>query len=185
MDDKTFWLDQRRKIFEASLEMRFNRAQKVQVLNVIPGKFFSRASTECREMFIDGHFVGCISLCQAVAEGLSKFLAKVKIVKKSKDYRTMYTRLHSDKIISKETLDAFLKIRGTDRDDFHHMNENIMEDYQQLEQRAEECLSNLFIIEAEIFDHRFEAGKLIPKHPEYWSINNSTGTANVFLRQHF
>ena len=36
--------------------------------------FFSAASSQCRDAFIDGHYHGCISLAQALAEGLSSYL---------------------------------------------------------------------------------------------------------------
>ncbi len=187
MDDnqKSQWLDFRRKSFEAGLDEAWARAQRVPVLNVIPGEYFSRGSTECRELFINGHFVGCISLCQAVAEGLSKFLIKVKRMRSTKDYKTRCHRLFKEKIISKQSLASFQNIHADDRDDFHHMNETIAVDYQTLERRAEECLTELYKIEAEIFDHRFEQGTLIPKFPEYWSINSESGTASVSLRQYF
>jgi hypothetical protein len=43
-----------------------------------PHVWFEVASTECRDLFRDGHFYGCICLSQSVAEGLGKFILEVQ-----------------------------------------------------------------------------------------------------------
>src|SRR5882672_7769167 len=55
---------------------RFRRQQTSRVHEIIPNHWFAPASSECRALYVDGHFYGCISLSQAVAEGLSRFLAE-------------------------------------------------------------------------------------------------------------
>lgn len=186
-DNKKFWLEQRRKGFEASLEACFNRAQRVPVLNVIPGEFFSRGSYECREFFIEGHFVGCVSLCQGVAEGLSRFLVSVKgiHVQKMDDHRSRYSLLWRNKIITDKSRDSFKALHGDDRNDFHHFNESLLTDYRALEQRAEEALRALVDIESDVFSHTFESGKIVPKYPEFWTPGDESGTVLISLRQHF
>lgn len=51
-------------IDEAKFAARAARAGRTRVHGIIPQHFFSAASSECRELFIDGHFYGCISLAQ-------------------------------------------------------------------------------------------------------------------------
>jgi hypothetical protein len=48
-------------------------------------------------------------------------------------------------------------------------------------QLAKQNLQNLALIEKEIFDVEFENGKLVPKQPKYWDIQNDA-TVPAFLR---
>ncbi|MFZ0957012.1 MAG: hypothetical protein WAN60_11770, partial [Candidatus Sulfotelmatobacter sp.] len=56
---------------EGRFEQRVARAQRVNVHRIIPHVWFDAASTECRDLFRDGHFYGCVCLSQSVAEGLA------------------------------------------------------------------------------------------------------------------
>jgi hypothetical protein len=47
---------------EARREERAARAARTSVHGVIPAQFFAAASSECRNVFIDGHYYACISL---------------------------------------------------------------------------------------------------------------------------
>ena len=65
-----------RSRFEAELPARIDRYAKSRVHPVIPDGYFAAASSECRKLFVDGNFYGCITLAQAVAEGLARFVAE-------------------------------------------------------------------------------------------------------------
>jgi hypothetical protein len=148
---------------------------------MIPGEFFAAASSECRDVFIDGHYYSCIALSQAVAEGLSQFLGGIHKVRAKKDPALRVERLHAKGVITEATRDAFLQIWGNDRNTFHHLNPDIPTGYQALELRAEGCVKALFQIEAEIFAFDVIEGAIAPKHPEYWP---KTGPQHVgaFIR---
>jgi hypothetical protein len=187
MTDKQFWLDQRRKRFETALESKFERASRVSVAQIIPGEYFARASYEAREFFIDGHFLGCISLCQSAAEGISKFLITKNNIRVQKmiDHVSRYSRLWRDQVITEQSRDAFKRIHGKDRNDIHHLNETIATDMTELEKRAEECLKGLFDIESDVFAYSFVKGAMIPKYPKYWPNGDIAETAVISLRQFF
>lgn len=166
---------------QARLAGRANRAARTSVHGIIPGRFFSAASSECRDVFIDGHYYACISLSQAVAEGLARFLGDLHKVGAKKDPSKRVERLHSIGVITKGVLEAFCRIWGNDRNTFHHLNPDIPTDYQLLECRAEECVQALLEIESEIFAFDIVEGKIAPKRPEYWPMTDPQHV-QVFLR---
>jgi hypothetical protein len=147
-----------------------------------PPEWFAPASTECREMFTDGHFYGCITVAQAVAEFLAtKFLVEHHPgVSKNRD-ETWAEAFRRTGVITDCCCRAFLRILGTDRDDFHHLNKEVPTGYEKLESRAEECVGDLYDIESEIFGYDIsDGGEVIPHHPQYWKFG--TGIVPVFLR---
>jgi hypothetical protein len=168
MEEREWKREQLRRLDEARREGRIERAVRTKVHGVIPNHFFSAASTECRETFIDGHFYACISLAQAVAEGLSRFLDGFHPVGAKKDPPQQTRRLARCGAISDGARDALLRIWGNDRNTFHHMNQDVTTDPEELERRAEECVNALFEIESELFAYETPDGKLAPKNPHYW-----------------
>src|SRR5688500_4826064 len=84
----------------ARLDERVKRAARTKVHGVIPSHFFSPASSECRNAFIDGHFYAAISLAQAVAEGLTRFLTGFHPVGAKNDPKVQVLRLKKHGVIS-------------------------------------------------------------------------------------
>ena len=158
------------------------RAVQTDVLPIIPNQYFSVASSEIREMFIAGYFIGSITLSQSVAEGLSRFICERNglcgDIKKKHSNRVAI--LQSQNKITSEAKTAFDKIAEW-RNDFHHMNGNINTNRSELEIKAKINIDCLFQIEKEIFDHSFNKGKMIPLHSQYWDIS-ADGTTEAFLR---
>jgi hypothetical protein len=185
---------------EETIEQRIARVQRVKVQRVIPLEWFSTASTECRDMFIDGHFYGCICLAQSVGEGIGKFVLEVhregigkqqwpvknakgvkgkKLLKTLKGLKRGTRNGHPMCVLTDKCLDAFTRIEGNDRNDFHHLNRNIPIDLAALEQRAEECVTALYDIESELFGCEFGAS-LTPNQRQYW--RDAEKYTKVFLR---
>lgn len=164
----------------ARLQSRVVRAQSTRIVPVIPNHYFAAASSEIRDMFIDGYFIGAISLSQSVAEGLSRFLCKRKHMPVTKDHIARVEKLRSENVITSESTMAFKRIEDG-RNDFHHMNEAVESDYAALEAKAKLSVDSIFQIEGEIFGHSFNNGAIVPNNPEYWDINED-GTAKVSLR---
>ncbi len=171
-----------RRRFELELPRRVERAHRTKVHKIIPGYYFSRASSECREAYLDGHFFSCIASTQSVAEALSRFITKANKVPLKKDHLHRVDKLLKEKLISKRAADAFKRIHKKDRHAFHHLNEDIETNYTKLESRAGSCIMALRIIEAEIFAFSFVDGALSPKHPKYWPVPND-GKILISLRQ--
>lgn len=168
MRDDKWKREQLRRIDEARLPARLERAARTHVHELIPSHFFSAASSECRDTFIDGHFYACVSLAQAVAEALVRFLNDFHRVGAKNDPPQQARRLRKAGAISETTLNAFLRIWGNDRNTFHHVNRDIPTDAATLERRAEECVNSLLEIESELFAYTAHEGKIIPKNEAYW-----------------
>ncbi len=154
--------------FNLTIESQVDRSLRAKIHNIIPHQYFSRASAETKDMFISGHYYGCISLCQAISESLSRFICLTNKVQLTKDYDTRIIRLFKKNLISLQARSAFINIWGSDRNTFHHLNEDVVTDLPNLMQRAEECINNLYDIESEIFAYEIVNNKISPKHPIYW-----------------
>jgi hypothetical protein len=173
--------EQLQRLDETQLAGHIERAARTRIHGVIPNHFFSAVSSECRDVFIDGHYYGCISLAQAVAEGLARFLGDFHQVGARKDPAQRVRQLHAKRTITKSTLDAFLRIWGNDRNTFHHVNPDIPTNHTELERRPEECVNSLLEIESEVFAFDIADGKIVPKSPAYWPKTDPEHL-EVFLR---
>jgi hypothetical protein len=182
MDPKEFQKERMRTALEADIDNRVKRGLRTSVHPVIPYHYFSLASSECRDLFIDGRFYGCISLCQAMVEALIRFLCKTKRIA-SGDVRARISKLFKNGVISLQCRDACKMVHANDRNTYHHLNEDIETDYEVLMKRAEECVNALFQIESEVFAYTLQEGKIVPKHPEYWPLTGPN-TGAVFIRAH-
>jgi len=167
---------------EAILPSCIERAKNSKITDIIPNKYFSRASSEVREMYIYGYYIGSIALSQSLAEGLTKFICeRNKMVKyPKKDQLKRVEKLLSNKIITNEISNAFIEIEKC-RNDFIHMNKNIETNIKLLEENAKNNIENLFKIEEYIFGHDIKKGKISPKNPAYWDVD-ANGNVEVFLR---
>lgn len=168
MKDPKWKQEQLQRIDEVRLPARLERVARTDVHELIPSHFFSAASSECRDAFIDGHFYACVSLAQAVAEALTRFLNGFHPVGAKNDPPQQARRLKKNGHISDGALNAFLQIWGNDRNTFHHVNQDIPTDGAELERRAEECVNALLQIESELFAYNTEDGRIIPKNEAYW-----------------
>jgi hypothetical protein len=172
-----------RASFEASLPHRLRRASRVKLQQFIPSHWFAAAASECAGMYMAGFFYGAISVAQAYVEALSRFLAEHHRVRMSNDVEGRLRRLHREGLLSDQALDAAVAVLS-ERNDFHHLNKEVLQEYQRLETRAEECINCLHKIESEVFAYSFsdEPGKLALKKPEYWP-SDRPGLARVGIRQ--
>lgn len=159
-----------RSRFELRLDERVERSLRSRVHNYIPGEFFSAASSECRDLFITGHFYGCISLVQAVSEGIARFAAgklKLPVVECHRDQVKILKKEPALPWNPRDVFKAFEKIHK-DRNDFHHLNAAIEQDWTKLEQRAFDCLEALYKIESELFGYSLTDQGMVPNHPAFW-----------------
>jgi hypothetical protein len=166
---------------EATLAQRTERYASSRVHGIIPNQWFAAASSECRDMYVDGHFYGCISLSQAVAEGIAKFLLEKHSLADPGGQARRCQLLEERGIIDAASAKAFEIIRGTDRNHFHHLNKQIETDWQALKSRAAECVEALYSIESVLFAFDADAGAIRPRNRDLWIVKPD-GTAEVFLR---
>ena len=172
-----------RESFRATVACQVQRHMKAKVHNIIPLDFFSAASAECKDMYVAGSFYGCITLCQSVAEGLSKFLAEKNTVrlKESGGFKPRVGRLKKADVISEVAANALDTIHGEDRNRFHHLNKEVEQDCRKLEERALECLDALYTVESEVFAYDVDDGRIKPKNKKYWP-SEGEGTLSVDVR---
>ena len=62
--------------FTLTLDQRVNRSLELKPHGIIPNSHFAAVSAESHDLYRDGHFYGTISLTQAVAEALARFLCQ-------------------------------------------------------------------------------------------------------------
>lgn len=149
-EDEDRKLSQMRARFEASIPDRARRAAAVELQQFIPAHWFAAAASECAGMYISGFFYGAISVAQAYVEALSKYLADHHRVRIGKDTAERCRRLHEKGVISANALDAALTIFD-DRNDFHHLNRSVEQDFQKLAARAQHCINHIHTLESEVF----------------------------------
>lgn len=178
LDNEEWKALQMRARFEASLPERMRRASAVQLQQFIPAHWFAAAASEVAGMYIAGFFYGAISLAQAYVEALSKYLAKHHHVRICKDPGELCQRLLNKDIISAGALQAALAILH-DRNNFHHLNNEVEQDFQKLAVRAEHCINHIHVIESEVFAFSFadeSPGTVVLETPDYWPSESSTLT---------
>ena len=126
-------------------------------------------SSEPGKMYVTGCFYGCITLCQSVAKGLSKFPVAKNSVRVKNGFTARVGRLKTEGVISELDANAFDSVHSDDRDAFHHLNNDIEQDQEKLERRALECLDALYTVESEVFAYDIvHEGRIKPKHEQYW-----------------
>lgn len=165
--------------FEYSLQQRIDRYLELKPHGIIPNSHFAAVSAECHLLYRDGHYYGTISLTQAVAEALMKFLCKANGWKPGKDFENNLEQLEKRVKITEDLKTKFLEIWQR-RNDYHHLNPQVEQDRKKLEQLAKEKLSRLKQIEEVLFAYSANNGKLVPKFPKYWDQRG--GKVSVYLR---
>ena len=170
MDDKTKRLlekaqtkDTLKQMFELTLDERIERRIEVKPHGIIPNSHFAAVSAECYSLYQDGHYYGTISLTQAVAEALLRFLCEKNELKVSSPENNV-GKLKKKDLISVNLAKLIGNIRKN-RDDYHHMNPQIEQDRQKLASLAKEKLTDLRKIEQELFAYTANEGKLVQNIP--------------------
>lgn len=151
---------------------------KIQHQGIIPNEYFAQASSECQECFQAGYYFACITLCQAVAEALARFMCEKSGWKPSVNFERNIA------ILSKERIEPFVtgylvQARGKDRNDFHHLNKSVPTDFEELRLRAGKKIAAINQAELQIFEHTMVGG-LKPKYEKYWEMEE--GRYPVYLR---
>ena len=171
--------DDLRQEFDQTLSQRVERSIEIKPHGIIPNSHFAAVSAECYFLYRDGYYYGAISLSQAVAEALVKFLCNKNGWKPKKDYEKNLQQLRTRGKITDELVSLFTNV-WKNRDDYHHLNPQIEQDRRKLASLAKEKLTDLRGIEKELFAYTANSGKLAPKYRKYW--DQTGNTIPVFLR---
>jgi len=176
-------MDQFTQMDEQTRAERVERNLEVDRQRIIRSDYFAEASTECIYLYTHGFFIATVMTTQAVNEGIIKFVAGRNNIKyENMNHSERLKTLKDNSIISQDCLKASEQIRGSYRNDIHHMNPPVAKiNFPEL---AKKNIHNLAIIEREIWANSFNDGKVIPIQPKYWDINPD-GTITVNLRGGF
>ena len=170
-----------RSWFEGTLPGFVSRRRAVEAPGIIPNHHFSAASTECTLCFALGNFYAAISLSQAIAESISKFVLTRHQMKVVSLFENNVRSMRKAGLITEDSA-ARLRDVWKDRNEFHHLNPSVATERTALEQKALTNVHALAFVEAELFAYGLDRGALVPAHPEYWDSPSGTGTVEVFLR---
>lgn len=171
--------------FNSSIDQRVGRYLEIGHQWIIGNHHFAAASSECINLYRDGHFIAAVMMSHSINEGIIEFVTdRVKLPKhksdgNAKSIEELISELEQQKTISKVCADAARGIYGSYRNDIHHMSPKVGSiDFCSL---ARENLKRLAMIEGEIFGADVIEGRLKPHHPFYWDLN-ADGTVSAFLR---
>jgi hypothetical protein len=168
-------------LFEAKLDGMVARTLALNHQRIVPHHHFAAASSECIDCYRAGHFIACITLVQAVAEGIARHACSEMAIEPSDYQRARVKRLHASGAITDTCAVAFLLIIAAHRNDFHHMNPQVPTDPAVVERLTAAALADLAMIEGEIFGCDFVDGRLLPRQPRYWTLQ-ADGAVPAFLR---
>jgi hypothetical protein len=163
---------------EATIDHRISRYLEIEHQGIIGNHHFAPASSECISLYGDGYFISAVMVSQAVNEGIVKLVAQRNGIKGEK-HSELVDDLKQKGIISSQCGEASERIRGSFRNDVHHMNPKVASI--PFEELAKRNLQDLATVEKEILGVDFKDGKLVPRHPQYWDVAQD-GTVPVFLR---
>jgi hypothetical protein len=121
---------------------------------------------------------------QALSDGILRFVAERNNLLRGEreTNQALANRMHQAEIFSQAFLEAFGRIQGSFRNDFHHMNPPVAT--VDLEPLAKRNIADLAGLEREIFEYSIGAGgTLVPKHVRYWDLQPD-GSVPVYVRGH-
>ncbi len=156
--------------FRATLPDRVARQEAVRRLPITPHTHFALVSQECSLLFRDGYFFACVSLTQAVAEALARFLCAHLFIRARGQHESRVKRLLAERAISAEAASRFSLIHEG-RDAFHHLNPSAPNSRPALQAAALQKLEALAALEAEVFAYSIHQGALVPKDMRLWSAS--------------
>jgi hypothetical protein len=172
--------DSLRQELAGDLSARINRYLQVKPYWIIPNTHFAAVSAQCALLFRDGYFYACIALSQAVAEALVRFLCQRNSCKPAQDFQKNVEKLWTRKLIGDKEKESLLRI-WKNRNDYHHLNDAIETDRQELEGLAREKVCSLNDVESEVFSVTIATdGSVILKNPKYWDVRSNQ--VQAFLR---
>lgn len=164
---------------EADVDEKVERYSAVEPHGIIPSRHFAPASSECSLLFRDGHYYGCISLVQGVAEALVRFMCEKRLGNAHGDFARNVRNLEEQGHLTADDSSALMEI-WEQRNTYHHINADIETGRLELEQLARRKTQLLIKVEKSLFAHGVNAGHIVPKNPDLWDLQD--GRAEVFLR---
>jgi len=175
-----------RSEFEATLAERADRYLEIGHQPIIGNHYFAPASSECIQLYRDGHFIAVVMMSHAINEAIIQFVAERNQIQRTassgdpKTLEILIGELKQVKKISDVCATASREICRSYRNDVHHLNPTVTKI--KFRPLALENIKRLATIEGEIFGVDFvDGGKLKPRNPIYWDIGQD-GYTSAYLR---
>lgn len=169
-----------RDSFLATLDARVERYLQIGHHPIVSNTPFAAASSECIDLFRDGHYYGAISLSQAVGEAVVRHMCQCNGWRPSSDFERNVRQLLKRGFIEHELADLCATL-WKQRHDFHHLNATVPTELSKLEAVAAEKVRTLAQIEGWTFHYAILEGKVKPTRPQYWR-QSAGDTVMTFLR---
>jgi hypothetical protein len=141
-------------------------------IRLLPENPFGDTSAECTRHFEEGHFYACVALTQAVLEALVHHIWQVHRDKRKPqeiDFSAILTALQRKGVFQNEWKSKLQQL-WLNRHKFHHLRPSVEADQQTLVEMAKANLSLLDEMTQEFFGYDIECERVVPNHPEYWTI---------------
>ena len=153
-------IDEFSQMDELTREVRVDRYLEVDRQRIIGSYHFAQASTECIDLYRDGHFIATVMTTQAVNEGIIKFVAERNNIQyENMPLCNLLQTLALQNIFSERCFEASDQIRRSYRNQVHHMNPPVAQiGFLEL---AKKNIHNLAVVEREVWATNFNEGKMI------------------------
>ena len=170
---------------EDEIREKVERRLEVDYCRLIGAQYFSNAAEECINAYQHGLFIACVMMTHPVNEGIIKFIVERNQIKQTGDLPDVLSDLESQKLISRDCVQASEAIWRSYRNDIHHMNKGItkVKDWHEL---ARQNLRHLATIERYVFGYDLDPVKYclygykgldeaiaFIHHPKYWDIKKT------------
>ncbi len=145
---------------------------QVREVRLLPDNPFGDTSAESARLFQVGDYYASVALTQAVLEALVHHVWQVNSGKKKAqegDFPAILTSLNREGVVKGEWK-IKLHEMWLNRHRFHHLRASAEADQRTLEEMARANLSLLDELKEAFFGYEIQGERVIPHHPEYWSI---------------
>ena len=166
--------------FETKLDERIDRFLRAEHHPLVSNTRFAGASSECIDLFRDGHFYGCISLCQGVGEALLRFMCESNSWRPARDFDENLQILGRRGFVD-PTFEENAQRLWERRHDYHHLNPSVASELTELEEIAFSKIRALAEMESWVFAYSVHQGNVRRDRPQYWP-RTEDGKLDVFLR---
>ena len=167
-----------RQVFDQTIDAQIDRYLEVSHQGIIGNHYFAAASSECIELYRNGHFISTVMVSQAVNEAILRFLCEKNGISET-SHGKQISQMQEMGVLTAETIVASESIWGSFRNDVHHMNPTVASiPFRDLAKRNLQALAQ---VEGEVFGADYHNGALVPRQPKYWDVRDD-GTVEVFLR---
>lgn len=163
---------------QATLDVRIDRYLEIDHQGIIGGHYFAPASSQCIDLYRDGHFIAAVMMTHAVNEAIVKLVAERKDISVG-GRDSLVDEFITKGIMTAEVGEASKRIIRSYRNDVHHMNPKVAAiDFKSL---AKDNLQRLSKVEKHIFGVEWNNGLLVPNFPEFWDTDKN-GYVSTYLR---